>query len=102
MQGFKTVDEDSEVREAEQQHFHFLDLPPELRNMMYKFALVEGKGNVIDITPQLKPPGLLAACRQIRQECLQIWYHQNTFSIKIYDCDASLKMALRSSLQDLE
>ena len=92
---------DQAAPKEEQQLFRFLDLPPEMRNMIYKFALVEDKGSLIDITPDLKPPGLLSVCRQMREECLQIWYRQNTFIIQMYDCDASLKMAFEKHLARL-
>lgn len=74
------MNKDQEIREAEetkQQHFRFLDLPPELRNRVYNYALVEKKGTVIPITPDLEPPALLSTSKQVREESLQIWYRQN-------------------------
>lgn len=81
-----------EHQDTEEQQCRFLSLPAELRNMTYKFALIEVNG--IDLIPALKPPGLLATNHQIRQESLQIWYIENDFPVHVYECDISLIYAL--------
>lgn len=56
--------------------FPFLELPAELRNRIYLLALVS---NFI-LVPPTQPP-LCNVCRQIRSECLAIFYHSNTFKL---------------------
>ncbi|KAK4503839.1 hypothetical protein PRZ48_004754 [Zasmidium cellare] len=67
-----------------------LNLPAELRNQIYELALIEPMKQVT-VTSDLKPPGLLAANRQIRSECRKIWYFENRFLFPIFNCDAKLK-----------
>jgi len=56
-----------------------LALSGELRNSIWRFALVEDKP--IDITSKVTPtePALLAVNRQIRKECTGIYYGENAF-----------------------
>ena len=65
----------------------FLDLPPEIRNSIYRFCLVNGD---VVITKDLQAPALLSTCRQIRCETLQLWYVANKFKIRIENCDTTL------------
>ncbi|GIZ42649.1 hypothetical protein CKM354_000590800 [Cercospora kikuchii] len=62
-----------------------LSIAPELRNMIYEYALVE-PGSV-QIRAGAREPGLLAVCRQIRSEARGIWLSMNTFKFTISDCD---------------
>lgn len=71
-----------------------LDLPAELRIMIYNFALIQD--DWIPLTPDLKPPGLLATCHQIREESMQIWYIQNDFWPHVINCDISLVLAFEN------
>ena len=66
---------------------HLLELPPELRNAIYVYAVVED-----DPIPLRKwrdkcciEPALLASNRQVRTECLPIFYGQNTFETNYSD-----------------
>jgi len=68
---------------------HFLQLPPELRNTIYRHVLI-AKDPIIDIDPFLKQPPLLQTCRQTRSEALKLWYLSNHFAMGISHCDASL------------
>jgi len=45
---------------------------------------------VIRVVPQLRPPPLLSACRQIRSEARSIWYLTNIFEMEVHDIDATL------------
>lgn len=55
--------------------FPLLELPPELRNIIYRSALIADEG--IDI---IKPRhGLIEACQQTRNECAGLFFFENTF-----------------------
>lgn len=67
-----------------------LALPAELRNRIYRHALV--KDHLISIQKHVElplPPGLLQVNRQIRAEAYQIYYLENNFGFTIRDYDAS-------------
>ena len=60
-----------------------LDLPPEMRNEIYRAALTIGterydEGNLICFG-DYKTPALLQVCHQIRDEASGIYYGENTF-----------------------
>ncbi|KAK5117155.1 hypothetical protein LTR85_008923 [Meristemomyces frigidus] len=58
-----------------------MGLPPELRNHIYRFALVDETGDLrVDAGHRLQP-GLLRTCRQIREEATNIFFLENTFRI---------------------
>ena len=80
----------SEMASIEPAPFRFLDLPPELRNRVYNYALVT-PGQPIIVTPILQPPSLLSASRGIRHENLLLWYRCNYFQLTIYNCNARLQ-----------
>lgn len=63
------------------------DLPGELKNAIYRFALVETQH--LDITTKSIPlePALLRTCRVIRQEARSIFYLENTFRILSHNGD---------------
>lgn len=69
-----------------------LDLPPEIRNMIWKLALREDHD--IIVYPGLKQPHLLMTCRQIRSETRMMWYmlDVNYFLIRVDDCDSRLAL----------
>lgn len=60
----------------------FLDLPPEIRNIIYTLALTESGDNSISIcrgSSHLSEPALTRTCNQIRQESLPVFYGTNRF-----------------------
>ncbi|KAK5121490.1 hypothetical protein LTR85_005323 [Meristemomyces frigidus] len=58
-----------------------LDLPAELRNLIYAFAVVQDEPIPIPTeAPYIQEPALLATNRQVRAECLPIYYGSNTFA----------------------
>ena len=62
-----------------------LSVPPEIRNIIYRIVLVEGKihgGTFEQLSPQ---PALLQVNRQVRQEALSIFYRENQFVWHILD-----------------
>ncbi|KAK4953880.1 hypothetical protein LTR10_008484 [Elasticomyces elasticus] len=70
-----------------------LDLPPELREMIFTFALVSP--NPVDIlnVPKNKAAALTQTNQQLRGETIGIYYHQNAFKLNI-DID-TIKVALQ-------
>jgi hypothetical protein len=66
-------------------------LPGEVRNLIYRFTLLEPANIKIQATPQPEQqPTLLQICRQIRREALGIYYNENKFAFSIADFDASV------------
>lgn len=66
----------------------FLRLPPEIRNIIYKEILIQpgcgcARSHPIKPLPlfTLAQPPLTRVNRQIRQECLPVYYGSNTFSV---------------------
>ncbi|EME86451.1 uncharacterized protein MYCFIDRAFT_172201 [Pseudocercospora fijiensis CIRAD86] len=68
-----------------------LKLAPELRNRIYEHALI-ADSEVVKMRSHTKPPGLLATCRQIRSEAQAMYYNQNHFRFKVFDCDQTLEI----------
>ena len=65
-----------------------LMLPAELRNRIYRFALVSSSPVSIGRT-SFAHPAFLEVCRQIRKEAISIYYYENTFAIEAPDFDPS-------------
>ena len=67
---------------------HLFELSPELRNTIYRLALVSN--NTIEVgaadAPPMDPP-LLMTCRQIRREARGIYYQENTVNFTALDYD---------------
>ena len=78
----------------------FLDLPPELRNRIYKFVLVENDG-LVAIDASWQPPALLQTCKQIRNEASPMAYFSSRFVFTIIKCDCSLRMAFQKHVDAL-
>ncbi|KAK0255325.1 hypothetical protein B0A54_03193 [Friedmanniomyces endolithicus] len=68
----------------------FLRIPGELRNEIYRYALLED--DTIKINKHTKPaqPGMLQTNRQLRKEAGDIYYHENTFLFGISHFEASI------------
>ncbi|KAK4504855.1 hypothetical protein PRZ48_002818 [Zasmidium cellare] len=68
-----------------------LKLPGEIRNRIYRFALVES-GN-LDINPNGPgEPALLRVCRTVRNEGRSIYYTENVFTLKITEFNGAKYM----------
>ncbi|TKA69474.1 hypothetical protein B0A49_05212 [Cryomyces minteri] len=64
--------------------FPFLELPAELRNNIYSLALVQpSRINVYDGSSSKQPP-LTRVCKQIRGECLPLFYGANEFYAEVF------------------
>ena len=67
-----------------------LGLPPEVRNRIFQYALIEEEEEEIELsanTPTL--PALLTVCKQIRSETIFLYYTMNNFYLTIDDYDAA-------------
>ncbi|KAK0356105.1 hypothetical protein LTR91_009206 [Friedmanniomyces endolithicus] len=58
-----------------------LKLPPELRNAIYSYVLVDPPE--VLVTYHWRPPALLSMSKQIRREALKIYFAENIFRIDI-------------------
>lgn len=63
-----------------------LQLPPELRNMIWEYAVVDSRIITID-TNGLQEPSLLTTSKEIRQEAVTIFYSENRFELVSNDYD---------------
>ncbi|KAK3637689.1 hypothetical protein LTR56_013521 [Elasticomyces elasticus] len=63
-------------------------IPAELRNDIYVYVLLDN--GIVHVERDLKVPGLLQACSQIRKETLAMWYLCNKFRHCINHCDGEL------------
>ena len=66
-------------------------MPSEIRNMIYRHAIIEGKG--IELTLSFRRLGLLFTCSQIRSGSRPLWYFGNTFHARFMDGDTSVLRA---------
>lgn len=62
-----------------QKPFPFLSLPGEIRNNIYRYALVSPKPYTVKLQFPPSDTGLLRANKQIYSEASTIFYHENTF-----------------------
>ncbi|KAK5127342.1 hypothetical protein LTR85_006681 [Meristemomyces frigidus] len=69
-----------------------LTLPPEMRNRIYRFTLIEETQPVSIAASDTLPnqPGLLRTCRQIRHESADIYYQENEFEFDIEHNNAAV------------
>ena len=66
-----------------------LSLPPELRDIIYRLALLED-GPIFLKEPQaFQQPGLLLTNSQIRNEAICLYYAENLFVTSVWSYDAS-------------
>lgn len=77
-----------------------LTLPPELRNKIYDYALVETEP--ILVTTAFTQPPLLRICSQVRSEALPMWYTETYFTIPVVDCNGEMDLNFRRHHQSLQ
>ncbi|KAK4548794.1 hypothetical protein LTR36_008567 [Oleoguttula mirabilis] len=63
-----------------------LSIPAELRNHIYRYALVE-EGEIRVDAPHRTQPALLCTCRQIREEASGILFGENRFTTPVMDLE---------------
>jgi hypothetical protein len=61
--------------------FRFRDLPPEMRNHIIAFAVLEPEP--IELY-NVSPPAITAVSRQLRVESLTVFFWENTFLVRVY------------------
>lgn len=59
-----------------------LQLPAELRNIVYRYSLIK-TGEIRIQLRDLIPPSILCVCRQIRHEASSIFFSENTFVLTV-------------------
>ena len=67
-----------------------LSLPGEIRNRIYRYALINDDDAVAVTSSGIPEEGLLLASTQIRQECVEIFYYENNFYVPIPYYDSSV------------
>ena len=73
-----------------------MKLPAELRNQIYRYAIVQNESINVTRVDTPKEPALLATCKLIRKETLTMFYHENKFHYRvtsIRDGDSGAKKA---------
>lgn len=76
----------------------FFKLSGELRNTIYRFATVEPQ--TIQVTSDgFNKSGLLATCKEIREEAIKIFYVENTFHHLIDNFDSRTMVKLNALWQ---
>ena len=93
----KLHDRDAKITKSSSR---LLNLPPELRNKIYEFALVESQEIQVHQQNIVKPPPLLACCRQIRSEALGLFFTGNNFRIWSQDCSGRLVLRWRRHFEN--
>jgi hypothetical protein len=70
-----------------------LNLPGELRNRIYRFAIISPLSIELDIGRwQNHQPALLRTCKQVRIEALRLFYIENKITTNIHDWDPVVKV----------
>lgn len=92
-QGFSTSNDLSALRDGQtqpsekksEQPFRFLDLPSEIRQRVYRHAVVQANSFVWPITSELdrEQPDLAMVSRLVRQEVLRVFYSENRFAFTL-------------------
>lgn len=63
--------------------FRFLDLPPEIRNRIYTYVILESTGAVALNLANFKEPAITAVSHQVRNESLPVMFAECTFNILV-------------------
>lgn len=99
----RKIDKTANVTEASQTHLPssfaespFFKLSAELRNMIYRFAIVTQEQVQITKSGGIPEPALLSVNKTVRSEALGIFYLENEFSAVVEEYDpATVLLALR-------
>ena len=75
-------------KERKSQQSPLLDLPAELRNTIFEYALVEERP--INVEHLRATPQLFLVSHQVRRECVSLFYLSNSFTITLYDANPTL------------
>lgn len=85
------------MADAANMPFRFMDLAPELRNRIYRLAVLSETAIGIRKTGYSRPP-LLQTSRQIRSEATGIYYSENIFIARNHAYDSDLFLSFTSML----
>ncbi|KAK5701637.1 hypothetical protein LTR97_004455 [Elasticomyces elasticus] len=77
-----------------------LDLAPELRNHIYRMAVIHDQPIVVSTQGYNIPP-LLSVCKQIRHEAESVFYYENAFETELFDYNIELHHKFIRHLKDL-
>ncbi|KAK5694957.1 hypothetical protein LTR17_024748 [Elasticomyces elasticus] len=77
-----------------------LDIAPELRNHIYRMAIIHNQPIVVSTQGYNIPP-LLSVCKQIRHEAESIFYYENAFETELSDYNIDLHRKFMEHLKDL-
>lgn len=73
-------------------------LPPELRTMIYRFALIDDEEVVVTEAGGVPEPALLSVCKNVRSETYKVFYYENDFCCEIQQLSpATLRLADRKA-----
>jgi hypothetical protein len=72
-----------------------LQLPPELRNAVYRYVVVDAEQIKVE-TDGIQEAPLLMTCKAIRQEAVTLYWVENEFEIIMTDHDISAGLRLRA------
>lgn len=76
-----------------------LALPGELRNHIYRYAVVESEK--VTVKPHSPPPpALLSVCRSIREDCGTIYYCENIFELELEEYNGAPFAPFHRTYQD--
>lgn len=88
---FQSDDDEIKVAEAGEPKHMLLSIPPEMRNRIYRAALLVDDEIVIPPDgPPPEEPALLRTCSQIRAEAMSIYYKENRFLVHINKTNADV------------
>lgn len=75
--------------QASQETSGLLQLPPELRNQVYRHAIINPQAIAVS-SSGFEVPALFTTCKQFRNETIALFYTENTFAVAVKDYDFSL------------
>lgn len=80
--------------------YALLQLAPELRNHIWEYAVIDS--NVIAIDDGWHEPGLLLACKQIRNEARPFFYCQNSFTAHPTEYNSDIYIPVTKRYRELQ
>jgi hypothetical protein len=80
-------------------HSPLLELPAELRNLIYEYAVTEPRRVCVD--DGVPEPPLALFCKQIRHESLPLFYTNNDFCVHNYDYNSAVYKKATQKSRDL-
>ncbi|KAK3723234.1 hypothetical protein LTR37_001957 [Vermiconidia calcicola] len=75
-------------RQRASKRIGLLELPAEMRNTIWGYALTDVLTIDISSLVNRRPPAWVSACRQMVGETWKMWYHVNQFHITIHNLNA--------------